>query len=91
MFTPRAPRVSQLKTNGSDGLFPRIVRAVFKPFPDKPDHPALELEVLELWEREGTFDQLRRQNAGGPNWSFIDGPITANGSLARAPRRGDGR
>jgi isoleucyl-tRNA synthetase len=54
---------------------------VFKPFHDKPDHPSLEVEVLELWEREGTFEQLRRQNAGGPKWSFIDGPITANGSM----------
>ena len=60
---------------------PRIGWAVFKPFPDKPDHPALELEVLELWEREETFEQLRRQNAGGPKWSFFDGPITANGSM----------
>ncbi|HEX6763338.1 MAG TPA: isoleucine--tRNA ligase [Gaiellaceae bacterium] len=50
--------------------------------PDKPDHPALELELLELWEREGTFEQLRAQNAGGPIWSFVDGPVTANKSLA---------
>ena len=75
-------RVYSLKTTESDGLFPRIGWAVFKPFQDKPDHAALEVEVLELWEREGTFDQLRRQNAGGPKWSFIDGPVTANKPLA---------
>jgi isoleucyl-tRNA synthetase len=51
---------------------------VFRPLPDKPDHPALELEVLELWEREGTFEQLRELNRGGPKWSFVDGPVTAN-------------
>ncbi|HWL32433.1 MAG TPA: isoleucine--tRNA ligase [Gaiellaceae bacterium] len=51
---------------------------MFKPLPDKPDHPALELEILELWEREGTFEQLKAQNRGGPRFSFVDGPVTAN-------------
>jgi isoleucyl-tRNA synthetase len=54
---------------------------VFKPLPEKPDHPALELEILELWEREQTFDRLRDQNRHGPRFSFVDGPITANGSM----------
>ncbi len=54
---------------------------MFTPLPDKPDHPALELEILELWEREGTFERLRAQNRRGPRFSFIDGPITANGSM----------
>jgi isoleucyl-tRNA synthetase len=49
-----------------------------EPFPDKPDHPALELEILELWERERTFEQLRERNRGGPKFSFVDGPVTAN-------------
>jgi len=51
---------------------------MFKPLPDKPDHPALELEILELWEREGTFQRLQEQNRGGPRFSFVDGPVTAN-------------
>src|SRR5215213_8330812 len=55
---------------------------MFKPLPDKPDHPALELEILDLWEREGTFERLREQNARGPKWSFVDGPVTANKKLA---------
>jgi isoleucyl-tRNA synthetase len=55
---------------------------MFTPLPDKPDHPALELEMLEVWERERTFDQLRERNRGGPIWSFVDGPVTANKSLA---------
>src|SRR5437762_8312845 len=42
------------------------------------DLPELEHGVLELWERERTFDLLRQKNAGGPRFSFIDGPITAN-------------
>ena len=43
-----------------------------------PDHPALEREILEWWQRDGVFEQLREQNEGGPTFSFIDGPITAN-------------
>jgi isoleucyl-tRNA synthetase len=54
---------------------------MFTPLPDKPDHPALELEILDLWEKEGTFEQLRERNRGGPHWSFVDGPVTANKSL----------
>ena len=54
---------------------------MFTPLPNVPDHPALEREVLERWERERTFERLREQNAGGPRWSFIDGPITANNPM----------
>ena len=51
---------------------------MFEPLPGKPDHPTLELEILELWERERTFERLREQNRGGPKFSFVDGPVTAN-------------
>jgi isoleucyl-tRNA synthetase len=53
----------------------------FRPLPRVPDHPGLELELLERWERERTFDRLREQNRGGPRFSFIDGPITANNPM----------
>ncbi|HYR93880.1 MAG TPA: class I tRNA ligase family protein, partial [Methylomirabilota bacterium] len=42
------------------------------------DLPELEHGVLDLWEREKSFEALRKKNAGGPRYSFIDGPITAN-------------
>jgi isoleucyl-tRNA synthetase len=51
---------------------------VFKPLPHKPDHPSLELEILDLWQREAIFERLQEQNRGGPKWSFVDGPVTAN-------------
>jgi isoleucyl-tRNA synthetase len=54
------------------------VTQIFTPLPDKPDPDALELAILETWEREGTFGQLREQNRGGPTFSFVDGPVTAN-------------
>jgi isoleucyl-tRNA synthetase len=57
------------------------VSGVFSLLPHKPDHPALELEVLELWECESTFGKLREQIRGGPRWSFVDGPVTANKKL----------
>jgi isoleucyl-tRNA synthetase len=55
---------------------------IFSPLPDKPDHDALERELLETWEREGTFAKLREQIRGGPRFSFVDGPVTANKPLA---------
>src|SRR5687767_1631403 len=43
--------------------------------------PAQERNVLDFWRRRDIFDKLRRQNQGGPRWSFLDGPITANGFM----------
>ena len=54
---------------------------MFASLPDKPDHPALEQEILAWWEEERIFDRLREQNRGGLRWSFIDGPITANNPM----------
>src|SRR3954468_2351282 len=51
----------------------------FAPLPGVPDHAALEHDILALWEDEGTFLKLRDRNRGGPTFSFMDGPITANG------------
>jgi isoleucyl-tRNA synthetase len=51
----------------------------FAPLPAVPDHAALERDILALWEDEGTFLKLRDRNRGGPTFSFMDGPITANG------------
>ena len=53
-------------------------RARFGAVGSKLDLPVLEREILALWEREDAFGALRRKNAGGPVFSFIDGPITAN-------------
>ena len=58
-----------------------MAESVFSPLPGKPDHPALEQEILAWWDEERIFDRLREQNAGGEKWSFIDGPITANGPM----------
>jgi isoleucyl-tRNA synthetase len=51
---------------------------VFAPLPKVPDHPAIEDEILAWWEEAGIFAKLREQNRGGPIFSFVDGPVTAN-------------
>jgi len=45
------------------------------------DFPALERAMLDFWQRIDAFEQLRRKNANGPRWSFLDGPITANNPM----------
>lgn len=55
---------------------------MFAPLPDKPDHPEIEQQILALWEARGTFAAVRAKNADGPRFSFIDGPVTANKTLA---------
>jgi isoleucyl-tRNA synthetase len=54
---------------------------VFQPLPPTPDHVALEHEILDWWDAERIFERLRERNRGGPRWSFIDGPITANNPM----------
>src|SRR5215472_15078681 len=54
---------------------------MFAALTSKPDHGAIEREILGLWEREHTFQQLRTANERGPRFSFFDGPVTANKTL----------
>src|SRR5438046_10556673 len=53
-------------------------RARFRPVGAKLDLAEVDHRILDLWEREDTFEMLRKKNAGGPRFSFFDGPITAN-------------
>ncbi|MBP1705800.1 MAG: Isoleucyl-tRNA synthetase, partial [Chloroflexi bacterium] len=54
---------------------------MFAAVSSKPDLIAQEHEVLALWRERRTFARLRAQVAGGPRWSFLDGPITANNPM----------
>ncbi|MGK2849351.1 MAG: class I tRNA ligase family protein [Candidatus Limnocylindrales bacterium] len=54
---------------------------MFRPVTSKPDFVAQEHALLETWRERRTFVRLRAQNAGGPHWSFLDGPITANNPM----------
>jgi isoleucyl-tRNA synthetase len=54
---------------------------MFHAVESKPDLVAQELDTLRLWHERRTFARLRAQNASGPRWSFLDGPITANNPM----------
>ena len=58
-------------TPGGRRLFPRL--------PDRPDLPALEREMLVRWREGKVFERSLEQTAGGPQWTFYEGPPTANG------------
>ena len=47
--------------------------------PAQVDFPALEREVLTLWDEHDTFAKSLEQSAGGQPWTFFEGPPTANG------------
>ncbi len=49
-------------------------------YPELPaSTTALEDEILERWEEEGTFAKSLEQNANGEPFVFYEGPPTANG------------
>ncbi len=54
---------------------------MFRPVDPKPDLVAIEHDLLVRWREARTFERLREQNAEGPRWSFLDGPITANNPM----------
>jgi len=38
---------------------------MFRPLDGQLDHRILETQMLDTWEREGTFARLREKNKGG--------------------------
>ena len=54
----------------------------FKEVSNKVDFVALEHEILDFWRETDAFNKLRqlRQNSDR-QWSFVDGPITANNPM----------
>ncbi len=51
----------------------------YRSVPAQVDLPGLEREVLSLWSERDTFARSLQQTAGGPRWTFYEGPPTANG------------
>lgn len=51
----------------------------YRPVPAQIDLPAMEHEILELWDGQDTFARTLDQTADGPRWTFYEGPPTANG------------
>ena len=53
--------------------------AEYRPVPPQIDLPAMEHDILALWDANGTFDASLDQTRGGQPWTFYEGPPTANG------------
>ena len=51
----------------------------FKEVSSRYDGPALEQKVLEFWREHKVFEQTLEQTAGGPLYTWNEGPPTANG------------
>src|SRR5579884_3636837 len=55
---------------------------MFEPVPKQFDVPALERKVIELWNENDILEKyLRRNESAAERFSFLDGPITANGPM----------
>ena len=52
----------------------------YRPVPPQVDLPAMEREILDLWDARNTFDKTLQATKGGPAWTFYEGPPTANGT-----------
>lgn len=51
----------------------------YRPVPPQVDLPALERDVLALWEQQQTFAKSVELTRDGEPWTFYEGPPTANG------------
>ncbi len=60
---------------------PPINSRTYEALPTHVDLPAMEREILEFWKRSGIFDKsiAARNVTGAQQWSFYEGPPTANG------------
>ena len=54
---------------------------MFKPVDTKVNFPTLEYQIMKFWKTKNSFQKLVNLNRGKKNWSFIDGPITANNPM----------
>ena len=53
---------------------------MYRAVPAQIDLPAMEHEVLQMWDDEQVFAASVEQSAGRPTWVFYEGPPTANGT-----------
>src|SRR4029453_19681078 len=56
--------------------------------PGALDFVALQTDVLAFWRAHDVFGKLVAKNRGGPRYSFLDGPITANNPMGIHHARG---
>src|SRR4051794_27526347 len=51
----------------------------YEPVDPRQPFPALEEQVLERWRERDVFHESVRRREGGPEFTFYEGPPTANG------------
>ncbi len=54
-------------------------KRAFEEVTARPNLPRLERDMVELWEREGTYAASLARRKDAPRWVFYEGPPTANG------------
>ncbi|MGH3429606.1 MAG: class I tRNA ligase family protein, partial [Mycobacteriales bacterium] len=55
------------------------VKSPFAALPPHVDLPKLDSEIIEFWDRNETFRRTLESGAHRPQWTFYEGPPTANG------------
>jgi isoleucyl-tRNA synthetase len=53
---------------------------MYRAVPAQIDLPAMEHEILAMWDAEQVFEASIEQSQGRPPWVFYEGPPTANGT-----------
>jgi len=54
----------------------------FNPVDPKPDFPKMEKDLLDTWYKDGVVSKyLHKNDSSLKNFSFLDGPITANNPM----------
>ena len=53
---------------------------MYRSVPPKVDLPAMEREIIGFWDSHDVFHRSLRASEGKPQWTFYEGPPTANGT-----------
>ncbi|PSL04213.1 isoleucyl-tRNA synthetase [Haloactinopolyspora alba] len=54
-------------------------QGTYRPLPAQVDLPAMEHDVLAFWRDNDVFARTLKSSEGNPQWTFYEGPPTANG------------
>ena len=52
---------------------------LYRQVPAQLDLPAMDTEIMAFWRESSIFAKSLTATAGGPRWTFYEGPPTANG------------
>jgi isoleucyl-tRNA synthetase len=52
---------------------------LYNPVPNQVDLPAMERDIIAFWRDRDIFAQTLKASEGLPQWTFYEGPPTANG------------